>query len=127
MPKVKIINPKYGGWLGTQYFVGGTEIHHVRSADFHVAVDEIPTSTFELLALADIEIESKVRFEYTAQSVEDAVRVLRHELLEHGEIYNGFKASLKSALEKYNCCGLPFEPEEEIAGKMLDFLIGEEK
>lgn len=127
MPKVKIISERQGWFLGTQYFIDGTEIHHVRSADIHVAVDKVPTSTFELLALPDIEMESAIRFDYTAQSVEDAVRVLRHELLMHGEIYNGFKASLKSALEKHNYCGLPFEPEEEIAGKMLDFLIGEEK
>lgn len=127
MQKVKIVNPECSGWPGTQFFVDGRKIYHVKSADFHVAVDEIPTSTFEIVALPDIEMESLVRFEYTSQSVESAVRVLRHELLTHGEIYNGFKASLKSALEKYNCCGLPFEPEEEIAGKMLDFLIGEEK
>lgn len=60
-------------------------------------------------------------------SVTHAVAVLRHELLLHGEVYNGFKASLKSALERYNYCGLPFEPEEEIAEKILNFMIGEEK
>ena len=64
---------------------------------------------------------------FTSQSITDAVSILRHELRQHGEIYHGFKASLKSALEHYNCCGLPFEPEEEIAGKILDFMIGEEK
>lgn len=56
-----------------------------------------------------------------------AVAVLRHELLTHGEVYNGFKASLKTAIEKYCICGLPFEPEEETAGKILDFMIGEEQ
>lgn len=127
MPQVKIINPKGTGWLGTKYFIDGKKVNNVRSVDFHVAVGENPTSIFELTAIPDIDIESQVCFSFTAPSVEDAVRVLRHELLMHGEIYNGFKASLKSALEKYNCCGLPFEPEEEIAGKMLDFLIGEDK
>lgn len=61
------------------------------------------------------------------QSITDAISVLRHELLQHGEIYHGFKASLKSALERYNYCGLPFEPEEEIAEKILNFMIGEEQ
>lgn len=60
-------------------------------------------------------------------TITDAILVLRHELLQHGEIYNGFKSSLKSALESYNYCGMPFESEEEIAEKILDFLIGEEK
>ena len=60
-------------------------------------------------------------------SVTYAVAVLRQELLIHGEVYNGFKASLKTAIEKYCTCGLPFEPEEETAGKILDFMIGEEQ
>lgn len=62
---------------------------------------------------------------FTSQSITDAISVLRRELLQHGEIYNGFKASLKSALEHYNCCGLPFEPEDDVARKILDFMIGE--
>lgn len=63
----------------------------------------------------------------SSKQITDAILILRHELLQHGEIYDGFKSSLKSALEAYNYCGMPFEPEEEIAGKILDFLIGEEK
>lgn len=63
----------------------------------------------------------------SSQQIIDAILILRHELLQHREIYGGFKASLKSALESYNYCGMPFEPEEEIAEKILDFLIGEEK
>lgn len=127
MPKVKIINPEGSGWMGTQYSIDGTEIHHVRAVDFHVAVGELPISIFEVMALPDIEIESEVKFSYTPQSVEDAISILRHELLLHGEIYNGFKSSLGVAIEKYCTCGLPFEPEEEMARKILNFLIGEEK
>lgn len=56
-----------------------------------------------------------------------AIDILRNELLAHGEVYNGFKASLKTAIEKHCTCGLPFEPEEETAGKILDFMIGEER
>jgi hypothetical protein len=127
MPIVKITNPTPYDWLGTKYFIDGNEVPRVRSINFHTAVDELPTSVFELMALPDIEMESEVKFSYTPQSVEDAVRILRHELLTHGEVYNGFKASLKTAIEKYCTCGLPFEPEEETAGKILDFMIGEEQ
>ena len=63
----------------------------------------------------------------SSQSITDAILALRHELLQHGEIYQGFKSSLKSALEIYSTCGLPFEPEEETAEKILDFMIGEER
>nr|DAO32652.1 MAG TPA: hypothetical protein [Caudoviricetes sp.] len=68
-----------------------------------------------------------VKIDLSKQKLTDAVAILRHELLQHGEVYNGFKASLKSALERYNYCGLPFEPEDDVARKILDFMIGEEK
>lgn len=127
MPVVKIINPSPYNWMGTQCFIDGHEVPRVKSVDFHVAVDELPTFVFEMVAEPDIEMECLAQISFTFQSITDAVSVLRHELLQHGEIYRGFKASLKSALERYNYCGLPFEPEEEIADKILNFMIGEEK
>lgn len=127
MSVVKITNPNPCDWLGTKYFIDGNEVPRVKSVDFHVSVDEVPIFNFEMMGAPDIEMECLAQISVSSQSITDAISVLRHELLQHGEIYNGFKASLKSALEHYNCCGLPFEPEEEIAGKMLDFIIGDEK
>lgn len=72
-------------------------------------------------------LNGDVKIDLSNQKLTDAVAILRHELLTHGEVYNGFKASLKTAIEKYCTCGLPFEPEAEIAGKILDFMIGEEQ
>nr|DAH38203.1 MAG TPA: hypothetical protein [Caudoviricetes sp.] len=63
----------------------------------------------------------------SSQSITDAISVLRHELLQHGEIYQGFKSSLKSALEIHSICGIQIESEEETAEKILDFMIGEER
>lgn len=127
MAVVKIINPSPYDWRGTQYFIDGHEVPRVKSVDFHVAVDEVPTFVFEMMAKPDIEMECLAQISFTSQSITDAISVLRHELLQHGKIYNGFKASLKSALEHYNYCGLPFEPEDDVARKILDFIIGEEK
>ena len=127
MSVVKITNPNPYDWLGTKYFIDGNEVPRVKSVDFHVSVDEVPIFNFEMMGAPDIEMECLAQISVSSQSITDAISVLRHELLQHGEIYHGFKASLKSALEHYNCCGLPFEPEEEIAGKMLDFIIGDEK
>lgn len=127
MSVVKITNPNPYDWLGTKYFIDGNEVPRVKSVDFHVSVDEVPIFNFEMMGVPDIEMECLAQISFTSQSITDAISVLRHELLQHGEIYHGFKASLKSALIAYNSCGLPFEPEEEIAGKMLDFMIGEEQ
>lgn len=127
MPVVRIVNPKPYDWRGTQCFIDGNKVPRVKSVDFHVAVDKVPTFVFEMMAEPDIQMEALVQISFNSQSITDAISVLRHELLQHGEIYHGFKASLKSALERYNYCGLPFEPEEEIAEKILNFMIGEEK
>lgn len=127
MPLVKITTPNPYDWLGTKIFIDGNKVPNIRSADFHTAVDKIPVVKFEMMAVPDIEMECLAQISVTSQSITDAISVLRHELLQHGEIYHGFKASLKSALESYNYCGMPFEPEEEIAEKILDLLIGEEK
>ena len=72
-------------------------------------------------------LDGDVKIDLSKQKLTDAVSILRHELLTYGEIYNGFKASLKTAIEKYCTCGFPFEPEEETAGKILNFMIGEEQ
>ena len=127
MSVVKIVNLNPYDWRGTECFIDGKPIPRVKSVDFHVAVNEVPIFNLELMATPDIEMKGLARISVSSQSITDAVSVLRHELLQHGEIYHGFKASLKSALERYNYCGLPFEPEEEIAEKILNFMIGEEK
>ena len=127
MPVVRIVNPKPYEWRGTQCFIDGNKVSRVKSVDFHAAVDKVPIFNFEMMGAPDIEAECLAQISVSSQSITDAISVLRHELMQRGEIYHGFKASLKSALEHYNYCGLPFEPEEEIAGKILDFLIGEEK
>lgn len=44
--------------------------------------------------------------------IRDAVIALRNELLKHDSLYDGFSASIASALKEHWCCGLPFEPEE---------------
>lgn len=100
MPVVRIVNPKPYDWRGTQCFIDGNKVPRVKSVDFHVAVDKVPTFVFEMMAEPDIQMEALVQISFNSQSITDAISVLRHELLQHGEIYHGFKASLKSALEK---------------------------
>ena len=111
MPVVRIVNPKPYDWRGTQCFIDGNKVPRVKSVDFHVAVDKVPTFVFEMMAEPDIQMEALVQISFNSQSITDAISVLRHELLQHGEIYHGFKASLKSALERYNYCGSNGKPQ----------------
>ena len=84
MPVVKIVNPKPYDWRGTQCFIDGNKVPRVKSVDFHVAVDEVPTFVFEMMAEPDIEMECLAQISFTSQSITDAILVLRHELLQHG-------------------------------------------
>ncbi len=57
--------------------------------------------------------------------IKSAMIKIRNELLNHDDLYNGFVASVASALKEHWCCGMPFEPEEDVAKKILDYVIGE--
>lgn len=57
--------------------------------------------------------------------IKSAMIKIRNELLNHDDLYNGFIASVASALKEHWCCGMPFEPEEDVAKKILDYVIGE--
>lgn len=135
IPRVKVVNPNEG-WLGTEYYIDGKKIKNVKSVDFRVAVDEIPHFTFETIGLPDIDMSGDIRFKFTLETVQQAVIVLRNELLTKGTLYNGFLESMLSALdEKFwdsryrngNNLDLGEEDFEEAAVLMLNRLIGIKK
>ena len=68
----------------------------------------------------------RVMLDCKPQNVTEAVQIIRNELLKHEDLYDGFSASIASALKEHWCCGLPFEPDENVAKKILDYVIGEE-
>lgn len=135
IPRVKVINPNEN-WMGTEYYIGDKKIEHVKSVDFRVAVDEFPQFTFETMGLPDIDMSGDIRFKFTPETVQQAVMVLRNELLTKGTLYNGFLESMLSALDdkfwdsRYrngNDIDLGEEDFEEAAVLMLNRLIGIEK
>lgn len=69
-------------------------------------------------------MENELQME-NRDDVVEAVKILRNKLLKHEDLYNGFVASITSALKDHWCCGLPFEPEEDVAKKILYYVIGE--
>lgn len=55
-------------------------------------------------------------------TVQQAITVVRDELLKHGDLYDGFRASISSTLKE-----IPSEMGlYDVAEKILDGLIGEE-
>lgn len=98
LPRVKVVNQNEG-WMGTEYYIDGKKIKNVKSVDFRVAVDEVPQFTFETMGLPDIDMGGDIKFRFTPETVQQAVVVLRNELMNHGELYNAFLKSMLSALD----------------------------
>ena len=132
IPRVKVVNPN-GDWRGTECYIDSKKIKNVKSVDFRVAVDEFPQFIFETMGLPDIDMSGDIRFKFTPETVQQAVIVLRNELLTKGTLYNGFLESMLSALDdKFwdsrdrngNDLDLGEEDFKEAAALMLNRLIG---
>lgn len=97
MHTVKVFNNN-GNVVPTHVEIDGKPLR-CRSIDYHAEADYIPTFAFEVMALSDIEVNhADICFKYHPESVEESVKILRHELMLHGEVYGGFLESIKSAL-----------------------------
>lgn len=97
MHTVKVFNNN-GSVIPTDVEIDGKPLR-CRSIDYHAEADHIPTFTFEAWALSDIEVNhADICFKYHPESVEESVKILRHELMQKGEVYGGFLESIKSAL-----------------------------
>ena len=70
--------------------------------------------------------QAKVKFDFSPTSIQDALFILMLELEKHSDVYDGFLASIESSVREQKLCGLPFQPEHEIAEKILKRIIGEE-
>lgn len=123
MSRVKISNEK-DDWLGTEYWIDGNKVPWVRSVDFHVAVDEVPTFKFETLGKPDIDMPSTVVFDFSPENLSDACLIVSEELEKHGDFYKAFVESVLSVLKE-----VPDGTEiwlNELAEKIVQRIAGEE-
>lgn len=91
------------------------------SIDYHVDIDTVPTFTFGVMALSDIEVNhSDIRFRFTPQTATDAVKILRHELVCDGELRAAFIASIESVLQEAK----PYTSEHDLAVAILRRVTG---
>lgn len=97
MHTVKVFNNN-GKIIPTHVEIDGKPLR-CRSIDYHADHESFPMFVFEVSALSDIEVNhADIRFKFHPETVTDAVKILRHELMRHNEIYYGFMGSIKSAL-----------------------------
>ena len=105
----------------------GQEITRVRHIDANFDVDEIPTVNVEIVGGFDFEGMADIQFDYSPVTVKESCKILRDELLKHGDLYRAFSASIESSLKEQKVTALPFQPERDIADNILQRIIGEEE
>lgn len=109
-------------------FVDGKQIEKITHLGFEVNPLEIPSVTLniEQISGVDFEGQAEVNFLNDPYAVQNACKILQEELLKHGDLYSGFLSSIESSLKEQKVTGLPFQPESDIADKILKRIIGEE-
>lgn len=83
-------------------FVDGKQIEKIKHLDFQVNPLEIPSVTLNIERISGIDFEgqAEVNFLKDPFTVQTACEILREELLKHGDLYDGFLASIESAAEE---------------------------
>lgn len=107
-------------------FVNGEKLKRVNHIDLNIDAAEVPQVNVGIVGGCDFEGMADIRFDYSPYTVKEACKILREELMNHGDLYNGFLSSIESSLKEQKVTGLPFQPESDIADKILKRIIGEE-
>ena len=81
--------------------VNGREIQRVNHIDFNFDVSEVPQVNVGIAGGFDFEGMADIHFDYSPYTVKEACKILRDELLKHGDLYNAFCHSIKSASIDY--------------------------
>lgn len=106
-------------------FIDGKQIEKITHLDFQVNPMKFPSVTLniERMSSVDFEGQAEVNFLKDPFTVQNACKILREELMKHGDLYRAFLSSIYSALEDM--------PEgtwiDEMPEIILKRIIGEEK
>lgn len=90
------------------------------SVDYHMDADRVPTFTFGIMSLADIDVDNaRILFSYTPQTVQEAVIILRHELMNNQDLRMGLLASIESALKELPVSAWSGSAAEQVLGRLV--------
>lgn len=128
MKRVEIKNQNES-WIGTKCIVDGKIIPNVRSVDFHAGVKEVPEFIFNTNGIPDIDVMGRVVINLSPKNLQEACMIIEKALKEHGEFYNSFVASVKTALDEfddeYSVIDNGYE-SNFLANKIVKRILGEE-
>lgn len=102
-------------------FVDGKQIEKITHIDFEINPHETPRINIETMSGIDFDGQAEVNFLKDPFTVQNACKILRDELLKHGDLYNGFVVNIYSALKDIPD-GTFIDEMPEI---ILDRIIGE--
>lgn len=82
-------------------FIDGTDISRMCvAADIKLKAGELPQISIECVPQETMTYMVKHETLYSDELIKAATAVLRSELMKHGDLYNGYLASIESALEE---------------------------
>ena len=107
-------------------FVDGEEIHYVAAVNINVEAGCVPECTATIIPQGvEFDGQADVKYDFTPETVQQAVVVLRNELLKHGDFYDAFRASVMSAAD-YQFCRPDGATCDELVDEIMRRIIGED-
>lgn len=102
--------------------INGHEVPYVRSATYSTSVDEVSILRLETIGYPDIDAYARVELDISPNNLRSACKIIKDELLKHGDFYKAFVSSVQSAIREV--------PQEcwsnELAEKIVKRISGEE-
>ena len=100
----------------------GNEIKCITEVSLNINTDSFPEVNITIGGGCDFEGMADIHFDYSPYTVKESCKILREELMKHGDLYRAFSASIYSALKDM--------PEEtwidEMPEIILNRIIGED-
>lgn len=97
-------------------FVDGKQIEKITHIDFEINPLETPIINIEIMGGIDFEGQAEVNFLNTPFNIQNACEIIRKELMENGDFYKAFSASIYSALKDI--------PEGTFIDEMPEIILG---
>lgn len=106
-------------------FDGKEFVSDIISIDSHISAGHRDFDV-KIHGVPDIDLDGRVDFSFSPQTVEEAVKVLRHALMTDKDLYSGLVASIESVLRESTVVWEEWE-YTETARKIADRIAGIER
>ena len=99
----------------TKVLVNGNEIEAIRKIKFEPSTDAVPHFEISTISRPNFEVLGKITFDYSVQTVEEALEILQHQIQNSTEFLSEMKGRFIRTLNRLE--------EKENSDKVLDEFI----